>query len=160
MPMIPRRGLLGSAALSLIGVVMGTAPAQGSADDGAVGGSNGAGVGTGGGLQPASERGLEQIADAIAQLRVEVRTQHEFTELVAIREAQKQFLRANAKLPDFIEVGSDLWFAVHDWHVRWQQPLTLGRDGLGRYTVLLNPTTVIMRSDTVANFISQPYDNK
>jgi hypothetical protein len=146
--MIARRGLLGSMLLGLFGVVTGSRPAEGS------------GVGTEIEQQQASERGLDRITDAIAQLRLELRTQRQFTELEAIREAQKQFLRANAKLPDFIEVGPDLWFAVHDWHVRWQQPLTLGRDGLGRYTVLLNPTTVIMRPDTAGAFISQPYDNK
>jgi hypothetical protein len=146
--MIPRRGLLGSVALGLIGMAAGSRRTEASA------------VSTDAGQDPASERGLARITDAIAQLRLELRTQRQFTELEPIRELQKQFLRANAKLPDFIEVGSDLWFAVHDWHVRWQQPLTLGRDGLGRYTVLLNPTTVIMRPDTVGTFLGQPYDLK
>jgi hypothetical protein len=146
--MIPRRGLLGSAALGLLGVIAGSDDAE------AVGATGDAEQ------DPATERGLARVSDAIAQLRLELRTQRQFTELEPIREAQKQFLRANAKLPDFIEVGADLWFAVHDWHVRWQQPLTLGRDGLGRYTVLLNPTLVIMRAETIGSFLGQPYDNK
>jgi hypothetical protein len=149
--MIPRRGLLGSAVLGLMGMVMGSGRADGAKV---------AGVSTDVEQDQLTERGLGRITDAIAQLRLELRTQNQFTELEPIRESQKQFLRANAKLPDFIEVGVDLWFAVHDWHVRWQQPLTLGRDALGRYTVLLNPTTVIMRPDTVANFLGQAYDNK
>jgi hypothetical protein len=57
-------------------------------------------------------------------------------------------------------VGGDVWFAVHDWHVRWQQPLTVGRDPLGRYTIVLNQTAVIMRPDSLANFVGIPYDNK
>ena len=146
--MIPRRGLLGSAALGLIGMIAGSHEAEAS------------GVGTEVEQDALTERGLGRITDAIAQLRLELRTQRQFTELDPIRDLQKQFLRANAKLPDFIEVGADLWFAVHDWHVRWQQPLTLDRDSLGRYTVLLNPTTVILRPDTAANFLGQPYDNK
>ena len=110
--------------------------------------------------QQVPERAVDRITDAIAELRLELRTQRQFTEIDAIREAQKQFLRANAKFPDFIEVGAELWFAVHDWHVRWQQPLTLGRDPLGRYTILLNATTVIMRTDSTGNFLGQGYDNK
>jgi hypothetical protein len=157
--MIARRGLLGSATLGLIGMVMGSARTEAHTEASAEA-AGGAGVRTDGEQDPLTERGLNRITEAIAQLRLELRTQRQFTELDQIRESQKQFLRANAKLPDFIEVGADLWFAVHDWHVRWQQPLTLGRDSLGRYTVLLNPTTVIMRADTAANYLGQAYDNK
>jgi hypothetical protein len=110
--------------------------------------------------QQISERAVERIADAIAQLRTELQVQRQFTELTPIRDVQKVFLRANGKFPDYIEVGSDIWFGVHDWHIRWQQPLTLGRDGLGRYTLMLNQTLLILRSDVLANFISQPYDNR
>jgi hypothetical protein len=110
--------------------------------------------------QQISERAVERIAEAIAQLRTELQVQRQFTELTPIRDVQKVFLRANGKFPDYIEVGSDIWFGVHDWHIRWQQPLTLGRDGLGRYTLMLNQTLVILRPDVLANFISQPYDNR
>jgi len=145
--MIPRRGVLGGAVLAALGIATGGDAAEPPAA-----------TATGG--QPPPERAAELIADALAQLRKELQTERQFTELEAIREVQKQFLRANAKFPDFIEVGTDLWFAVHDWHVRWQQPLTLGRDGLGRYTILLNATTVIMRTDSAGNYLGQAYDNK
>jgi hypothetical protein len=146
--MIPRRGVLGTAALAALGIVAGRAKPEASSDGGAAAD------------QQLPERSVDRITEAIAALRLELRTQRQFTELDAIRDVQKQFLRANAKFPDFIEVGSDLWFAVHDWHVRWQQPLTLGRDGLGRYTILLNATTVIMRTDSADNYLGQGYDNK
>jgi hypothetical protein len=143
---IPRRGVLGSAVLALLGSISGETRAEASSG--------------GGPEQQLPERAVDRITEAIAELRLELRTQRQFTEIDAIRDAQKQFLRANAKFPDFIEVGSDLWFAVHDWHVRWQQPLTLGRDALGRYTILLNTTTMIMRTDSAGNFLGQGYDNK
>jgi hypothetical protein len=146
--MIPRRGLLGHA---MLGGVVGMLAGDNAADAASVAATAD---------QQISERAVERIAEAIAQLRAELRTQRLFTEIEGIRDAQKQFLRANAKFPDFIDVGTDLWFAVHDWHVRWQQPLTLGRDGLGRYTVMLNSTTVIMRAESVSNYMSLPYDNK
>jgi hypothetical protein len=70
-----------------------------------------------------------------------------------------KFLAANGKFPDCIEVGADVWWALHDWHVRWQQPITLGRDPIGRYTILLMQTIVIMRPES-KNAIGVPYDNK
>jgi hypothetical protein len=88
-----------------------------------------------------------------------LRNERLFTELIAVREAQVRFLAANGKFPDFIEVGTDVWWALHDWHIRWQQPITLGRDAIGRYTILLMQTIVIMRPD-MKDSIGLPYDNK
>ena len=44
---------------------------------------------------------------------------------------QLSYLKANGKFLDFIDVGSDVWYAVHDWHVRLQQQLVFGRDAVG-----------------------------
>jgi hypothetical protein len=107
-----------------------------------------------------SDEGSDKIASSIDKLRDELRTEQLFTEIAAIREAQKTFLRVNLKFPDYIDVGSDIWFAVYDWHVRWQQPLTIGRDPLNRYTIVLNQTAVVLRPDSVGSYVSIPYDNK
>ena len=77
-----------------------------------------------------------------------------------IREAQLTFLRGNGKLPDYIDVGTDLWFSAYDWHVRWQQPLTVGRDPGGRLTLQLIATQLVLRSDAQGNFMSLPYDQR
>lgn len=101
-----------------------------------------------------------ELVDAIEGIRSELRAQQQFTEIAAIREAQQQFLRLNGKLPDFVEVSLERWFAVYDWHIKWQQPLTLGRDGNGRYTVLLMQTAVILRTEALPGFIGLPYDQR
>jgi hypothetical protein len=75
-----------------------------------------------------------QIVRALNDLRTELRNQRQFSEIAAVREAQQMFLRSNGKLPDFIEVGSDVWFAAYDWHIRWQQPPNISRDPTGRLT--------------------------
>ena len=59
-----------------------------------------------------------------------------------------------------IDAGTDVWFAVHDWHVRWQQPIAIGRDPLNRYTIVLNETAVVLRPDSLPSFLGIPYDNK
>jgi hypothetical protein len=107
-----------------------------------------------------SDEGSDRIAASIDRLRDELRSEQLFTEIVAIREAQKTFLRVNLKFPDYIDVGSDIWFAVYDWHVRWQQPLTIGRDPLNRYTIVVNQTAVVLRPDSVGSYVGIPYDNK
>ena len=102
---------------------------------------------------------MTEVTDAIDKLRQELRNERLFSELTAVREAQVRFLAANGKFPDFIEVGTDVWWALHDWHIRWQQPITLGRDTIGRYTILLMQTIVIMRPEA-KDSIGLPYDSK
>jgi hypothetical protein len=98
-------------------------------------------------------RAVEEVRDAILRER-------QFVELTAVRNAQQMFLRTNGKLPDMIEVGMDVWFGVHDWHVRWQQPLVAGRDAGGRYIIKLMDTTVVLRPETPATFVGIPFDNR
>jgi len=107
-----------------------------------------------------SDEGSDRIATAIDKLRDEVHNEQLFTEIAAVRYAQKSFLRVNLKFPDYIDVGSDVWFAVYDWHVRWQQPLTIGRDPLNRYTIVVNQTAVVLRPDSLASYVGIAYDNK
>jgi len=100
------------------------------------------------------------IVRALNDLRSEVRTQRQFAEISALRDAQLAWLRSNGKLPDYIEVGTDHWFAAHDWHIRWQQPLNVSRDANGRLTLVLMSTLLILRPEAQGNYISLPYDNR
>ena len=102
----------------------------------------------------------ERVAAALDRLRDELRGERAFTEIGSIRDAQKAFLRQNGKMPDFIDVGSDLWFAAYDWHVRWQQPITISRDAMGRTTLALLQTALVLRPDSAANYLSLPYDGR
>jgi hypothetical protein len=108
----------------------------------------------------AADRLVEDIARAVRDVRDEIARQHAFSELAAVREQTRTFLRANGKFPDFIEVGTDVWQRVYDWHVRFQQPINLGRTAEGRYTILLLATNLVMRPDMAANYIGLPYDNR
>ena len=107
-----------------------------------------------------SDVALDRVTRAITGIENEVRTQRQFTEIAAVRDAQKTFLRANGKFPDFIDVGADIWLNAHDWHVRWMQPMTLGRDAQGRYTITLLGTTLVLRVDATANFVGIPYEGR
>jgi len=103
---------------------------------------------------------IQPIVRALNDLRTEVRTQRQFVEISTLRDAQLSFLRSNGKLPDYIDVGTDLWFAAHDWHIRWQQPLNVSRDASGRLTLVLLSTLLILRPEAQGNYISLPYDQR
>ena len=103
---------------------------------------------------------VARIVAAIAGLRTELQALKTFPEIAPVRDAQLTHLRANGKFPDYIEVGTGPWLSVHDWHIRWQQPLTLGRDNLGRYTLLFGQTYLILRVDAASAFMGVPYDNR
>jgi hypothetical protein len=145
--MIPRRSLVTG------GVLGGVLGALGAVDDVDATSAPKAGA-------DVNDEMVSRIVQAIAGLRTEVQGLRSFSEIAAVRDAQVSYLRTNGRFPDYIEVGTTIWFAVHDWHIRWLQPLTLGRDSLGRYTLLLNQTTLIMRADAAANFMGLPYDNR
>jgi len=108
-----------------------------------------------------SERQVMEIVDALKDIRKALEApQGSFVEIAGIRQKQVEYLRATNKFPDFIDVGIDIWFAVHDWHIKHLQQATIGRDANGRYTITMLSTQLVMRPDLVANFISAPYDNR
>ena len=112
------------------------------------------------GAPQASDRLVEDIAKAVRSVRDEIERQYTFWEIAAVRDQLRTFLRANGKFPDFIDVGSDVWQQVYDWHVRFQQPIAVARTAEGRYTILLVATNLVMRPDTAPGFIGVGYDNR
>ena len=152
--MIDRRQLLSSTmAAGLIGLTDVTdagadpAPAIATSDAAA------------GGQTPRDMADLARAIDSMsALLATAIRQSRLFTEIAPIRTAQKDFLVAHAKMPDVIEVGVNVWFNVYDWHIKWQQPINMGRDANNRRTIALFETLVVLQLDSPPNFIGQPYD--
>jgi hypothetical protein len=107
-----------------------------------------------------SDRLLADMVDALKEIKKALDSPQSFTEIAGVRQKQVDYLKATNKLPDFIDVGLDVWFAVHDWHVKHLQQTVLGRDASGRYTITLMSTQLVMRPDLVPTFISAPYDNR
>jgi hypothetical protein len=109
-----------------------------------------------------SERQVMEVVDALREIRkaLESPPQASFAEIAGVRQKQVDYLKATSKFPDFIDVGLDVWFAVHDWHIKHLQQMVLGRDSSGRYTITLLSTQLVMRPDLVPSFISAPYDNR
>jgi hypothetical protein len=117
-------------------------------------------LGTEAAADASSDRATEEVAKAVRAIHDEISRQNSFWEIASVRDATRAFLRANGKFPDFIEVGTDTWQQVYDWHVRFQQPVMVGRTPEGRYTITLMATTLVMRPDLAQGYIGPPYDNR
>ena len=115
----------------------------------------------GGGGQTASDRvALEEIGSAIRALKTSYETQLDFHEIAAVRLRLTDYLRAQMKYPDFLDIGTDIWQSMYDWHVRNMQPIVMNRDPQGRYTLQFMATMLVLRPDLVPNYIGTPYDNR
>lgn len=113
-----------------------------------------------GGGQQIPERLLEEITTALKDIRRSIEAQQDFHEIAPVRLRIVDFLRAHMKFPDFLEIGTDAWLAIADWHVRNLLAQTIAQDGSGRYTTLFMQTTLVLRPDMVPNFIGAPYDSR
>ena len=131
-----------------------------------VGGLLGGGLAAGGGNAEAAAYGVGEVSDKSAQdivnalraITTAVYAVQSFDAINPIRMRQNDHLKATSKFPDFIDIGVDVWSSVYEWHVRMQQPLVLGRDVAGRYTMLVNFTQLVLRPDVTSGYISVPYD--
>lgn len=92
------------------------------------------------------ERQLEQVYDA------------RWKGVTKVRQQQRTWLLATRKYPDFIEIGLDVWDNVYDWHVVYQQPMSVQRLADGRYGMAFMFTTLLLRSDANAEFVGYPFD--
>jgi hypothetical protein len=110
--------------------------------------------------QQLSPLATQDLVNALKDIRTTLATESSFAEIAPVRAKQLDYLKANGKFPDFIDVGSDVWYAVHDWHIRLEQTLVFGRDAVGRYTLMLGFTALVLRPEAVVTFISTPYDNR
>jgi hypothetical protein len=77
--------------------------------------------------------------------------------VVKLRSDMEQFLRSNSKFPDFIEIGSAVFFEVYDWHVKHRQQLTITRAD-NRYGMQFMFTTLILRPEQDRGYIGIPFD--
>ncbi len=97
-------------------------------------------------------------AKAVDALRVMLEHRHESQDITQIRSQQRTFLKANQKFPDFIDIGIDVWERLHDWHIKNRQPLTVLRTNEGHYGMVFMATTLLLRPEQTAGYMSWGYD--
>lgn len=136
-----RRELMGSGLLAGVAALASAPPAEANAaDDG---------------------RHDTLVAGAIAELgrTIERQTTNPWRGVARVREQIRVFLKSASRYPEYVEVGVQVWDAVHDWHVTYQQPLTMARAADGRYTMTFMFTTLLLRPDLDGDYVGYPFDN-
>ncbi len=74
-----------------------------------------------------------------------------------IRERLTTHLRSAGKFPDFMEIGTALFYDVYDWHVRHAQQIQITRISDQRFAIQFMFTQLIVRWEQDANYIGTPY---
>jgi hypothetical protein len=78
--------------------------------------------------------------------------------IVRLRADMETFLRANAKFPDYFEVGVAVFYEIYDWHVKYNQPVVVSRLTDGRYALQFMFSHLILRPDQDRNHVGVPTD--
>jgi hypothetical protein len=78
--------------------------------------------------------------------------------IVPVRRAFELFLKVNGKFPDYIEVGTGVFFDVYDWHVRHGQAITVSRLADSRTAIQFMFTQLILRYEQDPAFVGVPFD--
>ena len=102
----------------------------------------------------------QEVSREIPELRqmIEANFGRPWVVIARIRDQQRIWLRANHKYPDFIEVGVDVWDQLHDWHVRFQQPISMTRSADGRYVMSFMFTTFVLRPEQGPDYLGPGFD--
>ena len=75
-----------------------------------------------------------------------------------IRTRLTTHLRAAGKFPDFMEIGTTIFYGVYDWHVRHAQQIQITRLADQRFTIQFMFTQLIVRWEQDPNFLGVPFD--
>lgn len=78
--------------------------------------------------------------------------------LSTIRERFTLHLRASGKFPDFMEIGTEPFYEVYDWHIRHQQQIQITRISEQRFAIQWMFTQLIVRSEVEPKFLGVPFD--
>lgn len=75
-----------------------------------------------------------------------------------IRDRLTTHLRAAGKFPEFLEIGTSLFYDVYDWHVRHGQQIQITRIADQRFAIQFMFTQLIVRWEQDANYLGTPFD--
>lgn len=109
-----------------------------------------------------SAQALRELAREVGEIRQQMRDAFLGPSLsqglvVDVRRQFAQFMKANQKYPDYVEVGPGVFTDVYDWHVRHRQPLEVTRVD-NRMAIRFMFTWLILRPDQVDGFVGIPFD--
>ena len=78
--------------------------------------------------------------------------------LSSIRERFTVHLRSAGKFPDFMEIGTDPFYEIYDWHVKHNQQIQITRISEQRFAIQWMFTQMIVRFENDPKFLGVPFD--
>jgi hypothetical protein len=78
--------------------------------------------------------------------------------LSVIRRQQHNFLKANARYPEFIDVGLGPWEELYDWQIKYQVPVKIGLRPDGFYSMPFHLTTIVLKPNMQPDYVGPGYD--
>ena len=69
-----------------------------------------------------------------------------------------RYLKQSGKFPEYVDVGTAIFFDVYDWHVRLQQQIQISRLADQRMSIQFMFTQLVLRWENAENYVSQAYD--
>ena len=75
-----------------------------------------------------------------------------------VKAEMMKFLKASGKFPEYIDIGTNIFFDVYDWHIRHQQQIQITRLADQRMTIQFMFTQLVLRWENAENYVSAAYD--
>lgn len=75
-----------------------------------------------------------------------------------LRDRLTTHLRSAGKFPDFMEIGTDVFYDVYDWHVRHNQQIQITRIAEQRFAIQFMFTQLIVRWEQDRRYLGVPFD--
>jgi hypothetical protein len=104
--------------------------------------------------QQSDAAALQAVASAIRDLRQPPGG----TQVAAVRDRQRNYLRQNQRYPEYIDVGMGAWERLLDWHIFMNQELKISRGPDGRYLMEFMITHLVLRPEIGDLEIGLAYD--
>jgi hypothetical protein len=107
--------------------------------------------------------GLKRLGDTMESIDRSLETAFQsnrvtFGFLVKVREYFTQYMRANGKFPDYMEVGINVFYEIYDWHIKNNRQMEVSRVLENRMAIRFMFTLMILRQEQDPNYVGVPYD--
>ncbi len=106
---------------------------------------------------------LNQIEQQLQQMRLAVEFGMRGPSLAAgfvteVRDRYTVHLRSSGKFPDFMEIGTAVFYDIYDWHVRYNQQVQITRISEQRFAIQFMFTQLIVRFEQDPKYLGVPFD--
>jgi len=112
---------------------------------------------------PLIRAGLTEIGNQLQELREQIQaglisSSLDIGRVGQVKSRIEAYLKTSGKFPEFIDIGTSVFFDIYAWHVKQQQQINVARLADQRLMIQFLFTQLILRWENDSNYISSPYD--